>query len=309
MNEAVNFFTYQPIQLWLKIAEHAVMIGMKKVLQKLDKWQQSHRWTAVTYAVIKKYGQDMVGQQAALLTYYSFLSLFPLLLVLSTLTSWLAHSHPTLQHDVIRSTTTYFPVLGNQLSNHVSTLHKNGLALVVGLAFTLYGARGVADAFRRGVQDIWHIPKNERLTFPKTIPHSLMIIGVGGAGFIAASILTGLTAAAGHGLGFKLLSVAVDLLILFWLFTFLLETCLPKKISLRQVWSGALAAAIGLVILQTFGATLLKHELKNLDALYSYFALALGLLFWIYLQAQLLYYAVTLSAVRAQNLWPRSFSD
>jgi membrane protein len=285
------------------------MKQVDNLLKRIDGWQQAHHWTAVTYAVIKRYGEAAVGQQAALLTYYSFWSLFPLLLVLSTLAGLLGHSHPTLQHDIVKATTNYFPVLGNQLSAHVTTLHKNGIALLVGVILTLYGARGVADAFRRGVEHIWAIPEKERLQFPKTILYSLMIIVVGGFGFILASICTGLAATAGHGLLFRLLPIAVNLFILFWLFTFLLSVCLPKRISLRDVRSGALAAAIGLVILQAGGGYLLKRELKNLDALYSYFALALGLLFWIYLQAQVLYYAVTLAAVKHQKLWPRSIKD
>jgi membrane protein len=282
---------------------------LTSTIRKIDKWQQRHRWPAVAYAVIKKYGEDEVGSQAALLTYYAFLSLFPLLLVLSTLAGLLANSHPGLQQDIIHGTTNYFPVLGSQLSNHIHTLHKNGLALVVGIIFTLYGARGVADVFRRGVQHIWSVPKAERQGFPKTIPNSLVIIVVGGLGFIVASISTGLAAAAGHGPAFRLLSVAVNLFILFWLFTFLLNICLPRHVPIKDTKSGALAAAVGLVVLQALGGYLLKRELKSLDALYSYFAIALGLLFWIYLQAQMLYYAVTLAAVRAQHLWPRSIND
>jgi membrane protein len=282
---------------------------LNTAIKKLDAWQLAHRWSAVTYAVIKKYGQDESGSQAALLTYYSFLSLFPLILVLTTVTSLLASTHPGLQREVIRSTTAYFPVLGSQLSNHIATIHKNGLALVIGIAFTLYGARGVADAFRRGVEHIWRVPKDQRATFPKTVPNSLTIIVVGGLGFMLASISTGVAAAAGHGPAFRLLSVAVNLFILFWLFTFLLNVCLPRHVPVRDTRSGALAAAIGLIILQALGGYLLKTELQKLDALYSYFAIALGLLFWIYLQARLLYYAVTLAAVRAQHLWPRSIID
>lgn len=282
---------------------------VNNIISRVDKWQQRHRWSALAYAVIKKYGEDGAGSQAVILTYYAFLSLFPLLLVLSTLTSLIASNHPALQRDIIRSTTNYFPVLGSQLSNHINTLHKNGLALLVGIVFTLYGSRGVADAFRRGVQHIWHVPKAQRQGFPRTIPNSLIIIVVGGFGFIIASISTGLAAAAGHGPAFRLLSVAVNLFILFWLFTFLLNVCLPRQVPIKDTKSGALAAAIGLVILQALGGYLLKRELKSLDALYSYFAIALGLLFWIYLQAQLMYYAVTLAAVRAQQLWPRSINN
>ena len=57
------------------------------------------------------------------------------------------------------------------------------------------------------------------------------------------------------------------------------------------------------------GGYLLKRELKNLDALYSYFALALGLLFWIYIQVQVLFYSLEIAAVRSQNLWPRSLTN
>lgn len=278
-------------------------------LRELDAWQQRHRWTALTYAVIKKYNEDGSGRQAALLTYYGFLSLFPLLLVLTTLVSLVAGSHAGLRDDAIRSVTNYFPVLGSQLSSHIGGLHKNGLALLAGLLFTLYGARGVADAFRRGVQHIWDVPKSQRPGFPKTVLSSLVIILAGGGGFITASVSTGLAAAAGHGPAFRLLSVVVDLFILFWLFTFLLNFCLPRHVPVKDIRPGALAAAFGLVILQALGGYLLKNELRRLDALYSYFAIALGLLFWIYLQAQMLYYAITLSAVRARRLWPRSIND
>lgn len=279
------------------------------LINKFDAWQQRHRWSAVTAAVVKKYGEDESGYKAALLTYYGFLSLFPLVLVLTTITSLVAKDYPAWQQDVVHNAGTYFPVLGDQLAQHVSTLHKSGLALAIGILFTLYGARGVADVFRRGVQQIWQVPEKERPKFPRTILSSLAIIIVGGLGFIVAAAFTGLAAAAGHGLGFRLFSVAVNLFLLFWLFTFLLNACLPRRVPTKDVRSGALAAAIGLVILQVLGGYVLKNELRHLDALYSYFAISLGLLFWIYLQAQLLYYSATLAAVRAQRLWPRKLSD
>ncbi len=285
------------------------MPRLNAILARIDAWQQRHPWPAVVYAVIRKYGEDHAGQQAALLTYYAFLSLFPLLLVVTTLASVIISQRPGLQQDIIQSVTNYFPVLGDQLSAHINTLHKSGLPLVIGIAFTLYGTRGVADAFRRGVQNIWHVPKSQRETFPKTIPHSLSIIVIGGLGFITASILTGLAGSAGNGIPFRLLSLAVNLFVLFWLFTFLLAMCLPRRVPLKDIRSGALSAALGLVTLQAVGGYLVKTELRHLDALYSYFAVALGLLFWIYLQAQLLYYAITLSAVRAQRLWPRSMYE
>lgn len=284
------------------------MSFLQKTIKKIDHWQQRHRLPAFTYAVIKKYGEDHVGYQAALLTYYGFLSLFPLLLLATTLTSLLAGSHSDLQNSIVESITNYFPVLGNQLSEHVHTLHKTGLALAVGLIATFYGTRGVANAFRHGVNHIWGTSAKRSNPIKGALVSSILIIG-GGIGLLLASIATGLAASAGRGLDFRILSVLVNLFILFWLFTFLLNVALPRHVSFKDTRAAAATAAIGLIILQAFGGYLLARELKNLDALYSTFAIALGLLFWIYLQAQVLYGAVEIASVKASRKWPRSFNE
>jgi YihY family inner membrane protein len=277
-----------------------------KTARGLDAFQQRHHLTAFTYAVIKKYGEDHAGTLAALLTYYGFLSLFPLLLILTTVTNNVIGNNPHLQETVINGVTDYFPLLGSQLEAHVHGLGRSGLALFVGILFTLYGARGVADAFRKGVQHIWQVPQSKRDTFPKSTLKSLCLLIVGSIGFIGASILAGMTAAAGHDLGFRVLSVLLNIFILFWVFNFLLDFSLPSHLPLKQTKVGAAVAAVGLVMLQLAGGIILAHQLKNLDALYSYFAIALGLMFWIYLQSQILYYAMEIAYVSSHKLWPRS---
>lgn len=281
---------------------------VRALANKFDSQQRQHAWVGFPYAVIKKYGDDDAGYQAALLTYYGFLSLFPLLLVLTTLLGVLAGNHPHLRTIILNGTTHYFPTLGNQLAEHIGSLHKTGLALGIGLLFTLYGARGIADAFRHGVYHIWYVPKTKRPGFPFGAARSVAIVLIGGAGFILAAIIAGYAAAAGHGIGFHLLSVAIDLALLFGVFLFLIKVSLPIHVTLRQIESGAAAAAVGLVALQNIGSYVLTHEVKNLSALYSNFAVVLGLLFWIYLQAQMVYYALEIAAVRSQDLWPRSFT-
>lgn len=281
---------------------------MQNLIEKIDGWQRRHRLPAFVYAVLKKYGDDEAGRQAALLTYYAFLSLFPLLLVLTTLTEYLPAGQSGLQANIIHGTTNYFPVLGGQLSSHISTLHKNGLALLIGLLFTFYGARGVADGFQHSVQQLWRVPVKDRAGFPKSTLKSLLIILVAGVGFIVASISVGLAGAASQGLVFKALSILINMAIWSAIFIALLNISLPSHVSFKETRAAALTAAVGLVILQIIGGYLLKRELKNLDALYSYFALALGLLFWIYLQVQVLFYALEVASVGSYKLWPRSLS-
>ncbi|HVI60668.1 MAG TPA: YhjD/YihY/BrkB family envelope integrity protein, partial [Candidatus Saccharimonadales bacterium] len=273
-----------------------------------NRTQQRHRLLAFSFAVIKKYDEDETGRQAALLTYYGFLSLFPLLLVLTTLTGFIATSHSELHASIVEGMTNYFPVLGSQLSSHVNTLQDSGLALVVGILFTLYGARGVADAFRHSIQDFWKIPKRQRPGFPKSTFQSIIIILIAGLGFVVASLSIAVAGAASHGLLLKVLTIAINLGIWAGLFVLLLNISLPRHVPFKETRAAALTAAVGLVILQTLGGYLLKRELQHLDALYSYFAVALGLLFWIYLQVQVVFYALQIAAVGSQRLWPRSIS-
>ena len=287
-------------------------MSMSKIhmgVNRLDTFQQKHRATAFIFAVIKKYGDDEAGKHAALLTYYSFLSLFPLLLLLTTIVDVLIGKDAHLRATIINGLTNYFPLLGSQLSSHVHRLNASGVALITGILFTLYGTRGVAEAFRNGVDTIWLIPKSKRDSFPKSALKSIALIVVGGLGFILASIVASLASSAGHGLGFRAVSLAVNLFILFWLFIFIINFSLPKHVTIKETRLGAAVAAIALLVLQTLGSYLLIHQLKRLDALYSYFAVALGLLFWIYLQAQIIYYSIEISVVNSKKLWPRSLNN
>jgi YihY family inner membrane protein len=278
-------------------------------LKKLNRGQQKFTLLAFIIAVIKKYNDDRTGTQAALLTYYSFLSVFPLLLVLTTLTDTVVGHDVGLRTTVIKGLTNYFPLLGNQLSTHVHRLHADGFALASGLLITIYGTRGVANSFIGGVQNIWLIPRKDRPGFPKSLYKSLGVIIVGGIGLIVASIIASLASSAGHGFIFKAISLLINLIILTGIFIFLLNFSLPKHVKVRDVKSGALTAAIGLLILQSVGGYVLAHELKHLSALYSYFAVALGLVFWLYLQSQVLYYSIEVAVVNSNKYWPRSLDN
>lgn len=282
---------------------------LNRLVRKIDTWQQRHHLPAFTVAVLKKYGEDKAGQQAALLTYYGFLALFPLLLILTTLTERLIGNNPELEQTIIGGLTDYFPLIGNQLATNVDSLGGSPWVLVIGLLFALYGVRGVAEAFRQAVQNIWKVPESKRLGFPASLPKNIGLVMVGGSGFILASISAGLVAGAGRGLVFNLLGIALNLFILFWLFVFLLNFSLPRHITVREARVGAAVAALGLMVLQGLGGYVLAHELQNLNALYSYFAISLGLLFWIYLQAQIVMYAAEVAIVSSQKLWPRSLQN
>ena len=61
-------------------------------------------------------------------------------------------------------------------------------------------------------------------------------------------------------------------------------------------------------MLQAVGTAFVSRQLAHASPLYGTFALVLGLIAWLYLQAQLTLYAVQINVVRAFRLWPRSLA-
>ena len=78
----------------------------------LDLVQRGHAWLAFPVAVWKKFGDDQAGNLAALIAYYGFASLFPLLLVFVTVLDIVLQNAPKLRHQVVSSTIGQFPGFG-----------------------------------------------------------------------------------------------------------------------------------------------------------------------------------------------------
>ena len=132
----------------------------RRLLQAVDEFQQRHRWLAFPMAVAKKYGEDQAGQKAALLAYYGFFSLFPLLLVAVTVIGFVLHGDSDLGQRIVDSAVAQFPVVGDEISGTVShsRLRGSGLALAVGLGLALWGGLGVAEAAQSAMNGIWNVP-------------------------------------------------------------------------------------------------------------------------------------------------------
>lgn len=282
---------------------------VQKTIGGIDAWQRRHRYPAFLYAVIKKYSDDQAGYQVALVTYYGFLSLFPLLLVLTTVAGMIGQSNPEFGQELIKSVSSYFPVFGQALDDSVRSLGKNGPALIIGLLFALYGARGSADAFRNAVNHIWHVPVAKRSGFPRSLIRSLGIIVGGGGGFILAAVVAGWTANANRGWSSAVVTVVVNLVLLFAVFMLIFRLSLPLSVSFKKFRISAIICAVGIAVLQMVGVIILSSQAEHLSSTYSaLFVTTLGLLAWIYLQMQVVMYAIEIATVRNGKLWPRGLT-
>lgn len=280
---------------------------LNRRLHWLDRLQRSRPFLGFPFSVAKKYGEDQGGYQAALLTYYGFLSIFPALLVTTTAVQWFLHNDSHLKQRVITSVTDFFPIVGGQLQQNVHGFSKTGLPLLVGLLVLLYGLRGAADVFRHTVNTVWRVPVEDRSGFWPALGRSFSMITVGGVGFIGSAVTASYAASAGHHLIARALLILLSSVFIFVAFLVVIKIALNKDVKIRQIWVGAATLAFGSLILQNLGGYALAHELKNLNNLYGTFAVVLGLFFWLYLIAQLIVYSVEIDSVRGLKLWPRSF--
>ena len=110
--------------------------------ERLDRFQRRHPGAGFPIAVIYKFFDDSGNYLAALITYYGFLAVFPLLLLMSTILSFVLRGDEELQQQLLDSALSQFPVVGTQLGRPEG-LTGSTTAVVVGVLAALYGMVGV----------------------------------------------------------------------------------------------------------------------------------------------------------------------
>jgi uncharacterized BrkB/YihY/UPF0761 family membrane protein len=272
----------------------------------LDRLQRRNRAVGVVVAVIYKYLDDQGGYLSALITYYGFVSLFPLLLLLTTGLGIVLAGRPDLQEHVLHSTLSQFPVIGSQL-HQPEGLSGGTVAVVVGIAGALYGGLGVGQAVQNAMDSVWAVPRNNRPNPIRSRLRSLLLLLVLGSAATTATVLsavgqaTGALGAVGK-VGVALATVAINAFIC--LVAFRLTTA--RNLTYRQVLPGALAAAVIWQILQWFGAGYIRHTVKTASATNSVFALVLGLLAFLFLVSSTLVLCAEINVVLVERLYPRA---
>jgi len=277
---------------------------------RLDRYQRDHHRAGLPIAVFYKFIDDQGTYLAALITYYGLVSLFPLLLFASTILNFVLHGRPDLQQDVLNSALGQFPVVGEQLADPHG-VNGSGIALAIGIVGTIYGGLGVAQALQNAMNTVWRVPRNERPNPLRSRARSLLLLLVVGLAILGT---TGLSALGGSAeaygariaLGVKVVLMAGSMLVNATVFTLGFRIATARNISLRGTVPGALAAALAWQLLQFGGTTYVGHVVKHASATDSVFALVLGLMAWIYLEALVVVLAAEYNAVRELELYPRA---
>jgi YihY family inner membrane protein len=280
------------------------------LVSRVDAYQRRHRWAGLPLAVLYKFADDQGTYLAAQITYYGFVALFPLLLLLATILGYALHGNQHLQRQVLDSALVQFPVIGDQITANIRSFHGSVVGLVIGMLGCVYGGLGVVQAVQSMLNKVWGVPRDSRPNPFRARLRSLLLLAFGGASVIVTTVLSALGAAAnayGASLGgsVRALAIAAAVTLNVTMFTVAFRVLCARTLTFREIGAGAVAAAVTWQVLQWAGTLLLGHTLKGATATYGLFAIVLGLMAWVYLGAVTVVVCAEFNAVRAGRLWPR----
>jgi membrane protein len=277
------------------------------ITERLDRFQRKHPWAGFPLAVVYKYFDDFGAYLAALLTYYGFISLFPLLLLFSTILGFVLAGDQGLQHEVLTSALRQFPVIGGDLAQP-KRLGGGPVGLVVGIAGSVYGGLGVAQAFQYAANTMWGVPRNSRPNPFRARGRSMVLLATAGLAVLGTTVLSIVSGGGAGALGtagsYLLLAASVVINVAVSIFAFRFAPA--RRLSVRDVAPGAVAAALIWQLLQSFGVIYVRHVIKHASATNAVFAIVLGLLAFLYITATAVLLSMEINAVRVNRLHPRS---
>ncbi|MFB9376466.1 YihY/virulence factor BrkB family protein [Kineococcus gynurae] len=283
------------------------------VISATDAFQRRHRGVSYPLSVLYKFFDDQGGYLAALITYYAFVSLFPLLLLMSTVLGYVLADDPRAQDAVISSALGQFPVIGTQLEEP-ERLGGGALGIVIGSLGALYGALGVGLALQNAVNIAWAIPRNERPNPIQARLRSLLLIVTAGLFVLGTTILSAISADVGRWLGatgtwetvLNGLSRAAAAVFTALAFSVAFRLAAAHRPRFAQVVPGGIFAAVIWLLLQNFGGNLVDEVMRRASDTNFIFALVLGLLAFLYVASVAVVLAVEGDVVRVNRLYPRA---
>lgn len=287
---------------------------MKAFLRRLDRFQQRHRWAAFPFAVFKKFSEDQAGNLAALVAYYAFFSVFPLLLAFSTILGFVLHGHPDWQRAVEHSAFAQLPLVGDK--EQPAPLHGNIAALVVGLGLAMWSGLGVGKTAQTAFNTVYLVSQTDRPNFLRSTLRAGGLVVIGGIGLIVTTVLsTAVTSATSIdgvelGPGLRVVGIALAIALNTALFLLLFRWLTVRDVPWRAALPGAVISAAALQALQLAATAFIDHKLKGASSTYGKnFGAVVVLLSWFYLQAQFVLLAAEVNVVKQYKLWPRGLAD
>jgi YihY family inner membrane protein len=280
------------------------------VVVAVDQAQRRFPLVAFPIGVIYKFFDDQGNYLAAIVTYYAFIAIFPLMLLGSSILGFFLEGNPKLQHQLLNSAFSQFPIIGDQLGRPESIQGSTG-GVIIGSIAALYGAMGLGQAIQNTLNTAWSVPRNSRPNPFLLRLRSLLVLATAGVAVLALSIVSTLganTQVFGSGINETLrwLITIVTVLLIGTMLTLLFRLATARDHPLRSAAPGAFTLAILWQVLQWGGAVYVTNVINQAQGMNKTFATVLGLIAFIYVAAVMGVLGIEVNVVLVRRLWPRA---
>lgn len=282
---------------------------MGKVIDGADRAQRRFPPLGFPLAVIYKFFDDQGNYLAAIITYYAFIAIFPLLLLGYSILGLVLQGNDTLREELIDSALSQFPIIGDQLGQPEG-LQGSTTAIVIGGLVALYGALGLGQALQNALNIAWSVPRNSRPNPLLLRLKSLGLLMTAGLAVLALSVLSALSTntkvlgetIASYSWPIRVVSIVVITCVLTVLFRF-------GTSRGHRFWGavpGALTTALLWLVLQYAGTAYVTNVVTETKGMNQTFAVVLGLMGLIYIAAVMGMIGIEVNVVLNRRLWPRA---
>ncbi len=286
---------------------------MPSVKERLADARAEHPALDHVLVMQEHYGEVKASQQAGAVTYFAFLSFFPVLALAFFTVGLISGIYSDADENLTAAIDSIFPGIIGSGANQISlddVRSFSGLAGMLGLAGVLYSGLGWVSALRGALTVVFETPELAQPSFIRgklrdltalVVVGLVLVVAVAVAGFVSGfseDLLGWLDLDSELGWLVKVLAVVLGLaanaVLFFALFKLLAEPDLPTS-SLR---SGAILGAVGFEILKQVSGLLLAST--EGQPAFQAFGIALILLVWINYFSRLVLYAAAWAYTTAE---------
>jgi membrane protein len=251
-----------------------------------------NRWPPVDHVVraYSRYQSDGGDRLASGVTYFGFLSFFPLVALAFSICGFVVDAYPQARDKLTDQINNYLPGLADKLN--VTTIGDAKIGVgVIGIVGLMLAGLGWIDALRDALRLLWHHSLETGNVVVRKVRDLGVLVGLGLLLIVSTAVTSLSTSAATTFLGWLSLggstaarvvtavlaigaAFAIDVAVFLYLFVWL-----PRISPRRRVLHGALLGAVGLELLKLLGTWLIGRTTNN--PVYGTFAVIVGLLIWI----------------------------
>jgi membrane protein len=275
------------------------------------RWREAndrHAWLRHVVVAWARFQTNHGGQFAAAITYFSFLSLIPLVLLAVSIGGFVLARNPDQLRNLLDHVTSTLPgSFGDTLKDSINTAIANRTSVgVIGLAGLLLTGLGWIANLRAASNAVWGVEPTKGKLVKTKLGDLIALVGLGIGSLISIGLTAGGTALASRaldalGIDFAgagtltaalgiILALAGDMVIFWWLLVRLPRVTVPRGVLLR----GALLASVGFEVLKLMGTWYIAQVNKSPAA--GVFGSVIGILVWVYLVARYLLFCAAWTA-------------